>query len=95
MRGAVPQSNEELRRIQGCWLRVLIVLVAVGVCLGPIGLGRSRLGLGAFLAVFVAVSVGILARALRPRVRLADSMNQLAAARRQVDIPGTGPNRKF
>jgi hypothetical protein len=84
MRGANHRRNEELRRIQRCWLRAVVVLVAVGVWLGPIGLGGSRLGLGAFLAVFVGTSVPIILRALRPGTRLADSMNQLEAQPRSA-----------
>ena len=77
MRATKRPSNEQLRRIQRCWLRALVALVAVGVWLGPDGLGKSRWGLAAFLAAFVAASVPMVARALRPSVRLADSMNQL------------------
>lgn len=90
MRGADDRRSEELRRIQRCWLRVLVVLVAVGVWLGPVGLGGSRLGLGAFLAVFVGVSVPMILRALRPSTRLADSMNQLEAHPRSAQHPSRG-----
>ena len=48
MRAAKRPSNEQLRRIQRCWLRALVALVAVGVWLGPDGLGKSRWGLAAF-----------------------------------------------
>lgn len=87
MRSADYRRNDELRRIQRCWLRAIVVLVAVGVWLGPIGLGGSRLELGAFLAVFVGTSVPVILRALRPSTRLADSMNQLEAQPRSAQHP--------
>lgn len=64
-----------LRRIQRCWLRYLLVLVAVGSWLGPLGFGRSRWGLAAFAVVFVAGSVPLARRVLRPSVRLVESMH--------------------
>ena len=46
--------------------------------MGPLGFGKSRWELAAFLAVFVAVSVPLAARALRPSVRLLNTMNQIS-----------------
>ena len=95
MRAAKRPSNEQLRRIQRCWLRALVALVAVGVWLAPDGLGKSRWGLAAFLAAFVAASVPIMARARRPSVRLADSMNQLGRPSRRRSIPSQGRDNEF
>ena len=88
------RSNEQLRRIERCWLRALLVLVVVGLWLGPDGFGKSRWQLAAFLAVFVAASVPMVARALRPSVRLADSLNQLGRPSQRRNITTTGPDDK-
>ena len=87
MRDANHRPSEELRKIQRCWLRAAVILVVVGAWLGPIGLGRSRWGLGAFLVVFLGTSVPVVLRALRPSTRLADSMNPLEAPRRSGPHP--------
>src|ERR1700752_2649888 len=94
MRATKHPSNEQLRRIQRCWRRALVVLVVVGVWLGPDGLGRSRWELAAFLAVFVAASVPVVAPALRPSVRVADSMNQLERPSRRRLIQFEGLEQK-
>ena len=95
MRVTKRPSDEQLRRIQRCLLRALVVLVAVGAWLGPDGLGKSRWGLAAFLAAFVAASVSMVARALRPSVRLADSMNQLGRPSRRRSGPSEGRDNEF
>ena len=63
-----------LRRIQRCWLRYLLALLALGSCLGPLGFGGSRWDLAGFGVVFVAVCLLHARRALRPGVRLVSSM---------------------
>jgi hypothetical protein len=95
MRATKHPSNEQLRRIQRCWFRALVVLVVVGVWLGPAGLGKSRWELAAFLAAFVAASVPMVARALRPSIRLADSMNQLRRPSRRRSLPSEGRDNKL
>jgi hypothetical protein len=94
MRATKRSSNAQLRRIQRCWLRALVVLVAIGVWLGPEGLGKSRWGLATFLAVFVAACVPMVARALRPGVRLADPMSTGRPSRRR-SIPSEGRDNEF
>jgi hypothetical protein len=86
---AVPRGkhrSDGLRRIQRCWLRSLVALIAVGVWLGPLGFGKSRWDLAEFLAVFVGASVPLAARALRPSVRLLNSMNQVGQERVIADL---------
>jgi hypothetical protein len=68
--------DDSLDRIQRCWRRLFAALIAVGVLLGPLGVGRSRWALWEFLVIFIMVSVPLIARVLRPGVRLVSSMNE-------------------
>ena len=65
--------SSAIRRIQRCWLRYLVVLVAAGSWLGPAGFGGSRWELAAFVVAFVAACVPLALRTLRPSVRLVNS----------------------
>jgi hypothetical protein len=69
-------TSPELQRIERCWVRLLLIVVIVGSVAAAGGIRGSVSGLAEFLAVLGVLAMPLIARGLRPPVRLSSSTNR-------------------
>jgi len=78
---ASRRTSPELRRLERCWLRLVLILVVVAPVLAIAGAGGSLPTLAGFLVLFGVVSSRVIVRQLRPAVTLVSSTAERAGYR--------------
>jgi hypothetical protein len=86
-------ASPELRRLERCWLGVLLIVVITGPVLAVAGIGGSLLALAGFLVIFGLATVPSIGRGLRPSVTLLSSSEQSEQVSRQWPGVGEGGHR--
>jgi len=72
-RSPANDAQSELPRLGRCWLAAAVIVVITGPVLAAAGIGGSLWGLAGFLLIFAVMVTPLIARELRPPVRLVSS----------------------